>query len=59
MVSGIDIALWDIEGKRSAYPSYNAFLEEPLEVRDGALIAPQRPGLGVRLDVAYGQAHAL
>ena len=36
---------------------YNAFLTEPLEVRDGALLVPKRPGLGIGLDAAYLEAH--
>jgi galactonate dehydratase len=46
-----------LEARRVHLDFYNAFLEKPLEVRDGALIVPKTPGLGVRLDVAYLQAH--
>ena len=38
---------------------YNAFLEEPLQVTDGALIVPKTPGLGARLNVEYLQAHGV
>jgi L-alanine-DL-glutamate epimerase-like enolase superfamily enzyme len=40
---------------------YNAFLQahEPLQVRDGALVVPRTPGLGVRLDVEYLEAHQI
>jgi galactonate dehydratase len=46
-----------LEARRINMDFYNAFLEEPLEVRNGALHVPRRPGLGVRLDPAYLQAH--
>ena len=46
-----------LEARRVNMEFYNAFLEEPLEVRDGALIVPKTPGLGARLDVAYLEAH--
>src|SRR6266850_5096339 len=46
-----------LEARRVSLDFYNAFLEEPLEVRDGALLVPRRPGLGARLDVAYLAAH--
>jgi galactonate dehydratase len=42
-----------LEARRVSLDFYNAFLEEPLEVRDGALIVPQRPGLGVRIKEDY------
>lgn len=46
-----------LEARRVDLEFYNAFLEEPLQVRDGALILSNRPGLGNRLDVNYLQAH--
>ena len=46
-----------LEARRVKLDFYNAFLEEPLVVRDGALIVPQTPGLGGRLDVSYLEAH--
>src|SRR5438477_4907791 len=48
-----------LEARRVNLDFYNAFLEEPLEVRDGALIVPHSPGLGARLDVNYLEAHAV
>jgi galactonate dehydratase len=48
-----------LEARRVALDFYNAFLQEPLEVRDGALIVPATPGLGARLDVGYLEAHAV
>jgi galactonate dehydratase len=47
-----------LEARRVNMDFYNAFLEEPLEVRDGALIVPRRPGLGIRLNEEYLRAHA-
>ena len=48
-----------LEARRVSLDFYNAFIDTPLEVRDGALIVPKRPGLGARLDVAYLEAHQL
>jgi galactonate dehydratase len=46
-----------LEARRVKLDFYNAFLEEPLVVRDGALVVPRTPGLGARLDVGYLEAH--
>jgi galactonate dehydratase len=46
-----------LEARRIDLEFYNAFLAEPLEVRDGALILSSRPGLGNRLDTSYLEAH--
>src|SRR5438270_10599054 len=48
-----------LEARRVTLDFYNSFLEEPLEVQNGALVVPRRPGLGARLDVAYLEAHQL
>jgi galactonate dehydratase len=48
-----------LEARRVNLEFYNAFIDEPLTVRDGALVVPKRPGLGARLDVAYLEAHQL
>jgi galactonate dehydratase len=48
-----------LEARRVDMEFYNAFVEEPLVVRDGALQVPMRPGLGVRLDVRYLEAHQI
>jgi galactonate dehydratase len=42
-----------LEARRVDLNFYNAFLTEPLEVRDGALLMPRRAGLGIALDVEY------
>src|SRR5215831_1655389 len=46
-----------LEARRVDMEFYNAFLEEPLEVRDGALMVPRTPGLGIRLDTSYLERH--
>ena len=50
--------LYRLEARRVAFDFYNAFLDEPLVVRDGELIVPDRPGLGLKLDMDYLRAHA-
>jgi galactonate dehydratase len=51
--------LYRLEARRIAFDFYDAFLDEPLVVRDGELIVPRRPGLGLRLDADYLRAHAV
>jgi galactonate dehydratase len=51
--------LYRLEARRIAFDFYNAFLDRPLVVRDGDLIVPDRPGLGLELDMDYLRAHAL
>lgn len=46
-----------LEARRVDLEFYNAFLEEPLRVQDGALILSKRPGLGNRLDLEYLKAY--
>jgi galactonate dehydratase len=46
-----------LEARRVRMDFYNAFIEEPLHVRDGALIVPRKPGLGIRLDTSYLEQH--
>jgi galactonate dehydratase len=46
-----------LEARRVRMDFYNTFIEEPLQVRDGALIVPRTPGLGIRLDASYLAAH--
>jgi galactonate dehydratase len=48
-----------LEARRVNMDFYNAFVEEPLVVEDGALQVPRRPGLGVKLDLDYLKANAL
>jgi galactonate dehydratase len=42
-----------LEARRVSLDFYNAFLNEPLEVRGDALVVPNRPGLGASLNVDY------
>jgi galactonate dehydratase len=46
-----------LEARRVDLECYNVLLDEPLRVRDGALLVPGRPGLGVSLNQAYLEAH--
>ena len=38
---------------------YNAFIDAPLDVRDGHLHVSRRPGLGLEIDLDYLRAHAV
>jgi galactonate dehydratase len=46
-----------LEARRVDLECYNVLLDEPLRVRDGALLVPRRPGLGVSLNREYLEAH--
>ncbi len=48
-----------LEARRVNLDFYNAFIDVPLEVRDGALVVPKRTGLGASLNLAYLEAHQL
>ncbi len=48
---------YKLEARRVRFDFYNAFLSEPLAVRDGDLVVPNRPGLGVSLNPDYLRAH--
>jgi galactonate dehydratase len=48
-----------LETSRADLGFYNAFIDTPLDVRDGELHLSRRPGLGVALDLDYLRAHAL
>ena len=48
-----------LEARRVNLEFYDVMLDEPLEVRDAALLVPRRPGLGVRLNPEYLEAHEL
>jgi len=48
-----------LEARRVNMDFYNAFLEEPLVVKDGALLVPKTPGIGGRLNVDYLTAHQI
>ncbi|MFW6174483.1 MAG: mandelate racemase/muconate lactonizing enzyme family protein [Chloroflexota bacterium] len=40
-----------LEHSMGSIPNYNRFLAEPLDIRDGALTLPDRPGLGIDVDL--------
>jgi galactonate dehydratase len=48
-----------LEARRVTLDFYNAFLSEPLHIEDGALIVPNKPGLGISLNPDYLRANAL
>jgi galactonate dehydratase len=48
-----------LEARRVKLDFYNAFLEQPLTVQGDALIVPQVPGLGVKLNLEYLKAHEI
>ncbi len=47
-----------LEARRVTLDSYNALLEEPLVTRNGELVIPNRPGLGLTMNMEYLRAHA-
>ncbi len=62
ILAGAQVALtipnfYRLEARRVRFDFYNAFLEEPLVVVDGALHVPTTPGLGLRLNLDYLRAH--
>ena len=48
-----------LETMRADLGAYDAFIDHPLDVRDGCLHLSERPGLGIELDVDFLRAHAL
>ena len=44
---------------RADMSEYNAFIDHPLDVRDGDLYLSERPGLGIEIDLDYIKANAL
>ena len=47
-----------LETTRSRMDFYNAFIETPLDVREGELHVPQRPGLGIEMNLDFLRANA-
>jgi len=41
---------YKLETSRYDLSDYNQFIDEPLDIREGDLYVPDRPGLGVNLD---------
>jgi galactonate dehydratase len=63
LLAGAQVAMtvpnfYKLEARRVTMDFYNAFVDEPLVVRDGALIVPRRPGLGIALNLDYLRANA-
>jgi galactonate dehydratase len=48
-----------LETTRSRMDFYNAFIDTPLDVRQGHLHVPQKPGLGLEMNMDYLRAHAV
>jgi galactonate dehydratase len=64
LLAGAHVAMtttnfYKLEARRVDMSFYNAFVDTPLVVEDGALIVPRRPGLGIALDPDYLRANAL
>ncbi|MCC6627639.1 MAG: mandelate racemase/muconate lactonizing enzyme family protein [Chloroflexi bacterium] len=62
LLAGAHVAMttpnfYRLEARRIDMSFYNAFVDEPLVVRDGALIVPRRPGLGIALNLDYLRAN--
>ena len=49
---------YKLETARSKMSAYDVFITEPLDTRDGQLFVPQKPGLGLEMNVDYLKAHA-
>jgi galactonate dehydratase len=47
-----------LETSRSKMDFYDAFIDTPLEVHQGELHVPKRPGLGLELNLEFLRAHA-
>ena len=48
-----------LETSRFDLSNYNVLIDEPLDVREGRLHLPERPGLGVEMDMDYLRANAV
>lgn len=49
--------IYRLEMNHHAVGAYNACLSEPLDIRDGHIYVPDRPGLGYSLDRDYVESH--
>lgn len=64
IVAGAQVMLtvpnfYKLETSRYDLSAYNAFIDRPLDIRDGDLYLSDRPGLGIELDPDYLKAHAV
>jgi galactonate dehydratase len=50
---------YKLETSRSRMDFYNAFIDTPLDVHQGELRVPNRPGLGLEMNLDYLRAHAV
>lgn len=50
---------YKLEARRADMSFYNAFIDEPLVVHDGELIVPNRPGLGLTMNMNYFRANTV
>lgn len=50
---------YKLETIRYDLSGYDKFLDYPLDIREGNLYVPERPGLGINLDEEFLKAHAL
>jgi L-alanine-DL-glutamate epimerase-like enolase superfamily enzyme len=52
------VALPEVQWLEYSFQNYDHLVEEPMEIRDGWAIAPDRPGHGLRLSEAARRDHA-
>ena len=50
---------YKLETIRSKMSTYDVFIAEPLDTRDGHLHVPKKPGLGLEMNLDYLRAHAV
>ena len=50
---------YKLETMRADLSAYNAFIDHPLDIRNGHLHLSDRPGLGIELDIDYLKANAI
>jgi galactonate dehydratase len=64
LMAGAQVAMsvpnfYRLEARRITLDFYNEFVEEPLTVKGDSLIVPNKPGLGVKLDLEYLKKHEI
>jgi galactonate dehydratase len=47
-----------LETARYKLNAYDVFIEEPLDIREGKLFLPDRPGLGIEMNMDYLRTNA-
>ncbi len=47
-----------LETARHTLDAYDVFIDTPLDIREGNLHLPDKPGLGIQLDMDYLNANA-